>query len=230
MTNEYLTILILDKLEWFYDKELNPKRYTKTKAILAGDLINLILDNGTIPKTANALGIGQQTLNRLITNMFVPIFGKLNGGGETWKFKLEVFVSYKLCSSCHKLLHFDSFDTDSSTSTKKHSKCRECRKETNAISYKKDSTQEAHKRSYELHYGDIRARSAQYRVERAKRSVVWADQEKIKEKYRNCPKGMHVDHEIPLKGELVSGLHVYNNLQYLTPEDNIKKGNSFIIE
>jgi 5-methylcytosine-specific restriction endonuclease McrA len=51
--------------------------------------------------------------------------------------------------------------------------------------------------------------------------------DKIREIYLNCPKGHHVDHIIPLQGKLVSGLHVENNLQYLTSTENHIKNNKF---
>lgn len=46
-----------------------------------------------------------------------------------------------------------------------------------------------------------------------------------REFYKNKPAGMVIDHIIPFKGKNVSGLHVSWNLQYLTPEENMKKGN-----
>lgn len=56
----------------------------------------------------------------------------------------------------------------------------------------------------------------------------WCNLEKIKEIYKNCPKGYHVDHIIPLNNPIVCGLHVENNLQYLTARENISKGNKLI--
>jgi len=56
----------------------------------------------------------------------------------------------------------------------------------------------------------------------------WADLKAIREFYMNKPKGYEVDHIIPLSGKLVSGLHVLENLQYLTIEENRSKNNKFI--
>jgi len=55
----------------------------------------------------------------------------------------------------------------------------------------------------------------------------WADLEAIKQFYINCPDGMTVDHIIPLRGKNVSGLHVVENLQYLTPLENSRKYNKY---
>lgn len=71
------------------------------------------------------------------------------------------------------------------------------------------------------------ANAAQYKKRVRLATPKWADLEAIKEFYRNCPKGYHVDHIIPLRGSTISGLHVLENLQYLPAADNLKKSNKF---
>lgn len=62
------------------------------------------------------------------------------------------------------------------------------------------------------------------------RTPKWLTEEdliKIREVYLTCPEGFQVDHIIPLRGKLVSGLHVPENLQHLESSDNLKKSNVY---
>jgi hypothetical protein len=68
----------------------------------------------------------------------------------------------------------------------------------------------------------------QYHYRKTKQMPLWANKDTIKQIYINKPNGCEVDHIIPLKGKLVSGLHVENNLQYLTIAENRSKHNKFI--
>ena len=61
------------------------------------------------------------------------------------------------------------------------------------------------------------------------RTPKWADRTKLVEFYKGCPDGYHVDHVIPLRGNIVSGLHVAENLQYLPARENISKSNRYEI-
>lgn len=61
-------------------------------------------------------------------------------------------------------------------------------------------------------------------LKRKNRVPVWSEDEAIREFYQNCPEGYHVDHDWPLCGKLVSGLHVLSNLRYLPALENTRKG------
>ena len=84
-----------------------------------------------------------------------------------------------------------------------------------------------------------RAVKAQYMYRRTNQTPIWMTEDDFKwmdwiykqsarlEKLHGIK--YHVDHIIPLHGELVSGLHVPSNLQILTAEENMKKGNRYEI-
>lgn len=78
----------------------------------------------------------------------------------------------------------------------------------------------------------VRHHAAKRRSVKLQRTPPWADMDAIRAVYEQARKltvetgrPHHVDHIIPLQGELVSGLHVHGNLRAIPWLDNIKKGN-----
>lgn len=77
---------------------------------------------------------------------------------------------------------------------------------------------------------------ARYRADKLQRTPGWSDFSAIQIEYELaawCSKVMgepyHVDHIIPLRGKLVSGLHVSSNLQVIPASENLIKSNQFKI-
>lgn len=230
MSYEEFTVKVLDKLGWDYDKVANPGHYKNTEDLLIGDLIFAIFSTDNTPSAAEMCGVSYKTVLTAIKRILVPEFGSLNGGGETWKFRLEHYLQVHKCPSCRIYKKYSDYHLNKGNPRGINNECKECRTHSNALTYKKDSTKKAHQRSYERHSDKIRERHIYQKVERARRVPLWSEKDKIVEFYKNCPKDKQVDHIIPLKGKLVSGLHVINNLQYLSPEDNMRKSNKYIIE
>ena len=74
-------------------------------------------------------------------------------------------------------------------------------------------------------------RNAARRALCAKATPAWADKQAINDVYEEARyMQMHVDHIVPLNHPLVCGLHVWDNLQLLTKEANLRKNNKFDLE
>ena len=118
--------------------------------------------------------------------------------------------SLKYCPKCGHVYWFEDFHNNSNDIWGKDSYCKVC---------------------FHEYVRPLRAETeASKRAHLKHATPSWANKPIIKSFYAQCPKGYHVDHIVPLNGELVCGLHVENNLQYLLAKDNIEKSNKFIIE
>lgn len=75
--------------------------------------------------------------------------------------------------------------------------------------------------------------NAKYRASKNAATPPWLSKEQKEQMilfYKNCPKGMEVDHIVPLQGKEVQGLHVPWNLQYLSKSENSRKKNRLMVE
>jgi hypothetical protein len=91
----------------------------------------------------------------------------------------------------------------------------------------KDRRLAASKNWRESNRGLVTSYTRKYQTGKENRTPSYANQEKMKDFYKNCPPGSEVDHIIPLHGKLVSGFHIETNLQYLTVSENCSKSNKY---
>lgn len=188
--------------------------------------IKLILVHGTSSAIVAAENCGTQTVYRALAVLVTPIVGKLHGGNETFRNKLQHLVQVKVCPKCKFLLTYDEYGIDHSSAYGVASCCKNCMSERNRAYYESNKDR-YHKAYISEHAADFIARNAKRRAAKLNATPSWANLDLIKEIYKNA-EGAHVDHIIPLINEYVCGLHVENNLQYLTPKENSKKSNKLL--
>lgn len=74
----------------------------------------------------------------------------------------------------------------------------------------------------------VNMRNSARRALCAKATPAWANKNDMADVYAEARyMQMHVDHIVPLNHPLVCGLHVWDNLQLLTPVENLRKSNRF---
>lgn len=153
--------------------------------------------------TLKELGLSAQATSDLLSRMW-PDRPKTNN--KICYYLLSTAL-LKYCPHCKCVKEYGLFYKNSKEADGHNAYCKSCY-------YLKTFT---YKRQYQ----------ANYRAEFSHRVALWANKDKIATIYAECPNGYQVDHIIPLNGKLVSGLHVENNLQYLTKQANLEKSNKY---
>ncbi len=218
------TELVLNKLELPYTA-IAKKKHGSAREFSYGEVISRILANHGCSAYKLFPEIGEQTFFRMMKKAFPLV--SLAGGEQTWHYYFLSLIDYKYCGSCSTIKCFSDFANNKLNTLGIASHCKVCRNKAQEGSY--DKYFDSHQKSYAKNYGKIRERQNHYRGERTLRIPSWSQTELIAEFYGKCPEGYQVDHVIPLRGELVSGLHVIDNLQYLTVLENSRKSNKYEI-
>jgi hypothetical protein len=152
------------------------------------------------------LGISYTTLSRYLLVLFPD---RPSSTARVCNYLLSKY-QYKHCKRCNLVKETDLFYKNKSYNDGLSSYCKIC--------------------SSELEKPSAASRVAKYRAAKLQRTPAWLDSKEldlINDFYMNCPNGYQVDHIIPLQGLTVSGLHVLNNLQYLSVSENASKKNKY---
>lgn len=169
------------------------------------ELINALIYSVSLKEAGELLGYSENPIKQAIRETLLPCFlerkaefGKGSPGHKApWCFTLLATINCKKCYKCSNILDRSMFGSDIGKSDLTANICKKC--------------------------NILKSKERKFYI--VERTPEWANIQEIVRMYENCPEGSHVDHELPLRGEYVSGLHVHNNLRYMYALDNIAKGN-----
>jgi hypothetical protein len=189
------------KLQEYLQLELSKHTSTLPKDKTSLDAVNLFI-----------LGYRKSGWNTSNSAKYTDSFPeKQKGRNKHYMWFLES-RGLKYCSTCLEVLKLSEFHNNNCKKDNKQGKCISC--------YSLEQKENPER---------WRAYAANRRSRELNASPSWADTLGILQFYLDCPENMQVDHIIPLKGEVVSGLHVLENLQYLSPRDNMSKSNTYTV-
>ena len=145
-----------------------------------------------------------------LSRVFKSVFANLEKKSRrSWKHYILEIYRYKYCPKCEYIKDIDKFSLDSSNIDNRDSKCKSCHNDRMKI-YNKEYYQknkESIKNNVKIYYNEhyeknkpyYKAKEAKRRAAKINRTPIWANLDKIKEIYLNCPKDNHVDHIIPCR-------------------------------
>ena len=186
-----------------------PALKIKGRIILLPEFARLFLELEKAEEVAKRLNCSRVTITNHIKKYLPEL--KSTEGGEIYARILNL-IEHKKCYKCQEVKHHNQMV---SRKGKADFQCKSC-----SSIYNKSDTGKKLKT----------ARQAKRRASKLQRTPAWAELAEIKQFYKNCPEGYHVDHIIPLQGDKVSGFHVLSNLQYLPAQENISKSNKYEVE
>tara|TARA_R110000796_G_C14298421_1_gene404915 strand:- start:76 stop:567 length:492 start_codon:yes stop_codon:yes gene_type:complete len=163
-------------------------------------------------------------------------------------------MSVKKCSQCGVVKALTEYHKDKRKKLGVRPYCKDCKSKTAAKWYQNNrETQIAGARKWQAENPEAyqrneknkrinnpevyRAIGSKRRAAKLQRTAAWADKDAIKAIYAEAQRlqealgiPMHVDHVLPLQGELVCGLHVETNLQVIPAALNVRKSNKFKVQ
>lgn len=184
----------------------SPAIKIKKHLIAPEDFCLKVLELEKVELVAEFYSCSRPTISNNIKKYLPELYS--SSGGELYA-RILSLIEYKKCYKCNNI---KSFTLMRSRDGSADYLCIECGRAHDRSTYGKSQK---------------RQREAKRRAAKLKRLPSWADTKAIEDMYANCPPGYEVDHIIPLQGELVSGLHIATNLQYLSIEENRSKSNKF---